>query len=80
MAKIRQGYNYNMNTRIQEIEKLCRDYNIMALYVFGSRAGDLLRALEHNPYSFEPSASDLDIGILTQSHFSVENKDRKSVV
>ena len=59
---------------MHEIEKLCKDYNIIALYVFGSRAPEMLRALEDNAYLLKPSESDLDIAILTQAPLSIENK------
>jgi predicted nucleotidyltransferase len=63
-----------MSKGMQKREKICRDYDVTALYVFGSRAAEMLRALEDDSYPFEPSASDFDIGILTQSTFSIENK------
>jgi len=59
---------------MQEMEKLCKDYNVMALYVFGSRAAEMLRVMEEGAYLLKPSTSDLDIGILTQSPLSIENK------
>lgn len=57
-----------------ELQKICKDYNITALYVFGSRAAEMVRALDDDSYSFAPSASDLDVGILSQSDFSVDTK------
>ena len=63
-----------MSERMQKLQRVCGGYNIIALYVFGSRAAEALRALEDDSYLFEPSISDLDIGVLTQSHFSVEGK------
>lgn len=63
-----------MKSRKQEIARLSKDYNIVALYVFGSRAAELLRALENDSYFFAPSASDLDVGILTISPYSIEKK------
>jgi len=59
---------------MQELQKICRGYNVTALYAFGSRAAELLRALEDDSYSFQSSVSDLDVGILTQSSFPVESK------
>ena len=59
---------------MQEIEKLCKGYNVIALYVFGSRAAEMLRVLEDDAYLLKPSESDLDIAILTQSPLSIENK------
>ena len=65
---------HNMSARIQEMEKLCKDYNVIALYVFGSRAPEMLRTLDDDAYLLKPSESDLDIAILTQSLLSIENK------
>ena len=59
---------------MRELEKICRGYNVIALYVFGSRVAEMLRLLEHEAYLLEPSESDLDIAILTQSPLSIENK------
>jgi len=59
---------------MQEMEKLCKDYNVIALYVFGSRAAEMLRTLEDGAYLLKPSENDLDIAILTQSPLSIENK------
>ena len=63
-----------MSNRITELQKICQDYNITALYVFGSRAAEIVRALDDDSYSLAPSASDLDVGILSQSDFSVDTK------
>lgn len=56
------------------LQKICKDYNIAALYVFGSRAAEMVWALNEDAYSLTPSASDLDIGILSQSDVSVDDK------
>lgn len=63
-----------MSNRMHALQKICKDHNIAALYVFGSRAAELIRALNDDAYSFAPSASDLDVGILSQSDFSVDRK------
>jgi len=63
-----------MGKRIQDMEEICKDYNVIALYVFGSRADEILRALEDEAYLLKPSESDLDIGTLTQSPLSIEDK------
>ena len=63
-----------MNTRLQKIEHICRKYQVKALYVFGSRSAEMLQALQDDPYEFQLSQSDLDIGVLTHSPFSVDNK------
>ena len=63
-----------MNARLQKIEQTCRRYQLKALYVFGSRSTDMLRAINDDQYQLAPSQSDLDIGILSHSPFSIENK------
>jgi predicted nucleotidyltransferase len=63
-----------MNTRLQTIEQICRKYQLKALYVFGSRSADMLHAISDDLFQLPPSQSDLDIGVLTHSPFSIENK------
>ena len=63
-----------MNARLNKVEQLCRKYRVKALYVFGSRAAQMLRALADDNYQFPPSSSDLDVGALTHSPFSIEDK------
>lgn len=63
-----------MSVRSHQVEQLCRQYRIKALYVFGSRAAQMLRALADNAYQFPPSPSDLDIGVLTHSPCSIDDK------
>jgi uncharacterized protein len=63
-----------MNTRLQKIEQICKRYQLKALYVFGSRSADMLRAIKDEQYQPAPSQSDLDIGVLSHSPFSIENK------
>lgn len=63
-----------MSKRMQDMEKICKDYNVTALYVLGSRGAELLRALRDDTYLLKSSESDLDIGALSQSPFSIENK------
>jgi len=63
-----------MNTRLQEIEQICRKYQLKALYVFGSRSADMLQAIKDDQYQIAPSQSDLDIGVLSHLPFLIENK------
>ena len=63
-----------MNARLQKIEQTCWRYQLKALYVFGSRSADMLRAIKEEQYQLAPSQSDLDIGVLSHSPFSIENK------
>ena len=63
-----------MNTRLQKIERLCKKYQIKALYAFGSRAAETLHVLEDEAFQFRESQSDLDVGVLTHSPFSIDDK------
>ena len=63
-----------MSARTQKLEECCRKYQLKAVYVFGSRNADMLRAINDDAYQTPPSQSDLDIGVLTRSPFSIENK------
>ena len=63
-----------MNTRLQKIEQICRKYQVKALYVFGSRNTETLQTLQDDTCEFQPSQSDLDIGVLTYSPFSIDTK------
>jgi len=63
-----------MSARLQKIEQICRKYQVKALYVFGSRGAEMLQALKEDAYQFQPSQSDLDVGVLSHSPFSMESK------
>ncbi len=63
-----------MSNRMHTLQKICKGYNATALYVFGSRAAEMILALNDDAYSPTPSASDLDIGIRVQSDFSLDKK------
>ncbi|MBV6395427.1 MAG: hypothetical protein HFACDABA_01003 [Anaerolineales bacterium] len=63
-----------MSARLQKIEQVCKKFQVKAFYAFGSRSADILRAIEDDMYQPAPSQSDLDIGALTHSPFSIENK------
>jgi predicted nucleotidyltransferase len=63
-----------MSVRSHQVEQLCREYRVKALYVFGSRTAQMLRALADDGYLFPPSPSDLDVGVLTHFPFSIDDK------
>jgi len=63
-----------MNARLQKLTEICRKYKIKILYVFGSRGVEIFHAIHDDAYHLPPSQSDLDIGVLTHSPFSVEDK------
>lgn len=63
-----------MSRRYQAIEQICKKYGIKALYVFGSRGKELFEAIQDDSLSLSASQSDLDIGVLTHSPFSIDDK------
>lgn len=63
-----------MSRRNQAIERLCKKYHVKALYVFGSRGRELFQAIQDDDISLSASQSDLDIGVLTHSPFSIDDK------
>jgi len=46
----------------EALERICREYDLLAVYLFGSRADEGLRRLEGEEVSRE--GSDLDVGIV----------------
>lgn len=63
-----------MSRRYQAIEQLCKKYHVKALYVFGSRGRELFQVILNDDISLSASPSDLDIGVLTHSPFSIDEK------
>lgn len=63
-----------MSRRYQAIERLCKKYRVKALYAFGSRGRELFQVILNDDISLSASQSDLDIGILTHSPFSIDDK------
>lgn len=63
-----------MKTRLRKLEQISKKYQVKALYLFGSCSAEMLRFLQDDVYRSLPSQSDLDIGVLTHSPFSVEEK------
>lgn len=63
-----------MSRRYQVIEQICKKYRVKALYVFGSRGWELFQAINDDSVSLSASQSDLDIGVLTHSPFSIDDK------
>jgi hypothetical protein len=62
-----------MNTPVDQLNRLCSQYDIVLLYAFGSRgqsASQFLSTGEPMP----PGESDLDVGILTGRPLSVGEK------
>ncbi len=63
-----------MSARLQKIGQICKKYQIMAFYVFGSRGLELFQAIQGDTIQLAKSTSDLDLGVLTHSPFSIESK------
>lgn len=63
-----------MSARLERIEQTCKEYRIKALYVFGSRGAELFQAIQDDSIRLAKSPSDLDVGVLTHSVFSIEEK------
>lgn len=58
----------------RQIRKLARSHGLRLIYVFGSRAGEIMDMVKGKRHSLSPSRSDIDIGILSHRHLSVEDK------
>jgi predicted nucleotidyltransferase len=63
-----------MGTRLQRIEQVCKDFDVKALYVFGSRSADILRFFQDRDFNLKPSPSDVDIGVLTYRTLLIDEK------
>lgn len=63
-----------MSRRYQAVERICKKCHVKALYVFGSRGRELFQAIQDDDISLSASQSDLDIGVLTHSPFSIDDK------
>ncbi len=63
-----------MSAGFQKIKQICKKYQIMAFYVFGSRGIELFQAIQDDTIKLAKSSSDLDFGVLTYAPFSIEDK------
>lgn len=63
-----------MSTRLQRIEQIAQKYRVKALYVFGSRSAEIANAVQDDELHPQQLQSDLDVGVLTKSEFSVDEK------
>lgn len=63
-----------MNENLRKIEQICKKYQVKVMYFFGSRGLELYQAVQENNLILSASQSDLDIGVLTHSRFSIEEK------
>jgi predicted nucleotidyltransferase len=60
----------------KQIERLCREYDVNILYVFGSRAEEVQALAEGRIPALAPSENDVDIAILTAVQLSLDQKVR----
>ena len=60
----------------KQIERLCREYDVTILYVFGSRAEEVQALAEGRISALAPTESDVDTAILTAAPLSLDQKVR----
>lgn len=63
-----------MSARLQKVEEICAMHRVKALYVFGSRSAEMLDFIRGDAHQLSESQSDLDVGVLPHSPFSIEDK------
>ncbi len=63
-----------MSARLQKVEEICAMHRVKALYVFGSRSAEMLGFIQDDARQLSESQSDLDVGVLPHSPFSIEDK------
>jgi uncharacterized protein len=65
-----------MNSTRQSIEQLCQENQIRLLYVFGSRAMEVLALLNGKQKTFSNTPSDVDLAVLTDAKLTSAEKVR----
>lgn len=65
-----------MNKQTNALKRICEEYAIDILYVFGSRSKEAKAWLDNNLVGLQPGISDLDIGVkpAVKAVFSVRTK------
>lgn len=66
-------YNDQMNKKFV-LEQICKQFNINIIYVFGSRAHEILTWLRANDTLNPEIHSDIDVGITTTKRLSIKQK------
>ena len=56
-------YSIDMNELQIQLERICRDYDVVSLYAFGSRAEEIAARVAGRPAALGPAYSDLDVGV-----------------
>jgi uncharacterized protein len=66
----------------QELQRLCQEFLVEALYVFGSRAREVLQWTLEELDVLAPGAADVDIGVrpIPQTRFTVQEKVRLAIL
>ncbi len=52
-----------MNELQQKLERICRSYDVVSLYVFGSRSEEIAARVAGRPSVPGPAGSDIDVGV-----------------
>ena len=58
----------------EKIEQIAAKYGLQVIYAFGSRAKEALEVVEGRIASLSSTPSDLDIGVKSERHLTVEEK------
>lgn len=76
MSRPNRGSQSPCRSRFELLRKICRDFNVEILYVFGSRAKEVKMWLEGKVDRLEPGPSDVDIGAKPSpgTHLTVGDK------
>ena len=73
------AYIRRMDARKENLVRLCEDYGIQLLYVFGSRAKEALEVLDGRRDGFSASSSDLDVGVKPVNARRLTVRDKASI-
>ena len=65
-----------MNELQHQLERICRSYDVVSLYVFGSRAGEIAARVAGRPPALGPVDSDLDVAVQPAPKGLRDVKDR----
>ena len=63
-----------MHFILERLNHLCEDHHVKGLYIFGSRASEVMELLDGSKNSLSQGGSDLDIGILASFPLSINEK------
>ena len=63
----------------EQLEEICRRYQVADLYAFGSRAAEFAAKLAGKPFATSRAGSDLDIGVRSESRGQWSAEERVSL-